>query len=421
MSVAASVDERLDGLLASDPAAMADPFPLWRELRESAPVHRHGAVVLVTSYDEVKLQTRNAVGLSSRYGIDGTLFAANRERLGESQRRAQSEIAEFESLYISRSDGDQHERLRNVAHRAFTPRRIADMEASLERYTEDLLDGIAGQEPVDFRERFAYRLPMLAITDMLGVPADKREAIHGWSGKLARNRGGDDPQAVMAAYEAMGQFRDYVENILVPIRESEPSSDLLSALLEAEHSERLSGNEMTATFVVLLFAGHETTTNLIANGLLMLLRDRTVWQALCEDPSLIPNAVEELLRVVTPVQWLFRVTTRPVTLGDVSLDAGQTVYALLAAANRDPDVFERPDEIDVRRSNARQHLALGFGGHFCLGNALARMEGAAAFDLLTRRFPDIELITEHPLWRGNAQLRSISELPVRLGPDRGAA
>jgi cytochrome P450 len=418
MSVAASVDERLDGLLASDPAAMADPFPLWRELRESAPVHRHGAVVLVTSYDEVKLQTRNAVGLSSRYGIDGTLFAANRERLGESQRRAQSEIAEFESLYISRSDGDQHERLRNVAHRAFTPRRIADMEASLERYTEDLLDGIAGQEPVDFRERFAYRLPMLAITDMLGVPADKREAIHGWSGKLARNRGGDDPQAVMAAYEAMGQFRDYVENILVPIRESEPSSDLLSALLEAEHSERLSGNEMTATFVVLLFAGHETTTNLISIGLRELLENPEQWQRLREDPEIAPVAVEELLRWVSPVQWIGRVSSADQRIGEVDVAKGETVNLVLAAANRDPGRFANGEELDIGRPESRDHLALGFGPHFCLGNALARMEARIALSAIARRFPDVRLAGE-PQWGGNAMLRSMTELPIVAGTDRG--
>jgi cytochrome P450 len=418
MSVAASIDERLDGLLASDPAAMADPFPLWRELRESAPVHRHGAVVLVTSYDEVKLQTRNAVGLSSRYGIDGTLFAANRERLGESQQRAQSEIAEFESLYISRSDGDQHERLRNVAHRAFTPRRIADMEATLERYTEDLLDGIAGQEPVDFRERFAYRLPMLAITDMLGVPAEKREAIHGWSGKLARNRGGDDPQAVMAAYDAMGQFRDYVENILVPIRESEPSSDLLSALLEAEHSERLSGNEMTATFVVLLFAGHETTTNLISIGLRELLENPEQWQRLREHPEIAPVAVEELLRWVSPVQWIGRVSSADQRIGEVDVAKGETVNLVLAAANRDPGRFDNAEELDIERPESRDHLALGFGPHFCLGNALARMEARIALSAIARRFPDVRLAGE-PQWGGNAMLRSMTELPIVAGTDRG--
>jgi cytochrome P450 len=413
------LDDALDGLLASRPDAIADPYPVWNHVREQDPVHRHGPVVLVTRYDDVKRVIRDGESFSNLARKTGSRVDALRSGLNELQAQAWQELSDFESLYLSRSDGEDHERRRRITHQAFTPRRIAELDTITRRYTNEMLD-TAPRPETDIMDALAYRLPLMVICDMLGVPPDDRERIHDWSNALGSNRGGDSPEVLMRAHTAMLEFRAYVNGLLERLRH-ERGTDLLSALIGAEDEERLNQDELAAMFVVLLFAGHETTTNLIANGLLMLLRDRTVWQALCEDPSLIPNAVEELLRVVTPVQWLFRVTTRPVTLGDVSLDAGQTVYALLAAANRDPDVFERPDEIDVRRSNARQHLALGFGGHFCLGNALARMEGAAAFDLLTRRFPDIELITEHPLWRGNAQLRSISELPVRLGPDRGAA
>jgi cytochrome P450 len=414
-----TLDAGLDAILASRPEAMGDPFPIWRELRETAPVHRHGAMVLISSYEEVKKRTRNTTDLSNRYSIEGNLFAANRERLEPEQQQALLEIAEFESRYLSRSDGEQHERLRNVSHRAFTPRRIAAMETALEVYAEDLLDGLPADEPIDFRERFAYRLPMLAITEMLGVPEDRRETIHLWSNKLARNRGGDQPDAVMAAHEAMCDFRDYVEQTVVPARRKDPGTDLVSALLEAEGSERLTGREMTATFVVLLFAGHETTTNLIAIGLRELLRDGEQWQRLLDDPSLIPGAVEELLRWVSPVQWISRISTADQEIGGVELERGDAVQLVLAAANRDPAVFADPEVLDVGRADAREHLALGFGPHFCLGNALARLEAKLALEALVRRYPDIRLAGDPEAWTGNAMLRTITDLPVEMGKDRG--
>jgi len=415
----AELDSGLDAILGSQPEAMSDPFPIWRELRETAPVLRHGGVVLISSYEEVKKWTRNTTDLSNRYSIEGNLFAANRERLAPEQQQALLEIAEFESRYISRSDGEQHERLRNVSHRAFTPRRIVAMEEALKGYAEDLLNGLPADEPIDFRERFAYRLPMLAITEMLGVPPDRREEIHLWSNKLARNRGGDQPDAVMAAHEAMSDFRDYVEQTVVPARREDPGTDLVSALLEAEGSERLTGPEMTSTFVVLLFAGHETTTNLIAIGLRELLRDGEQWQRLLDQPDLIPGAVEELLRWVSPVQWISRISTRDQEIGEVEVQRGDAVQLVLAAANRDPAVFADPETLDVGRADAREHLALGFGPHFCLGNALARLEAKLALEGLVRRYPDIRLAGDPQAWTGNAMLRTITDLPVEMGKDRG--
>jgi cytochrome P450 len=261
----------------------------------------------------------------------------------------------------------------------------------------------------------AYRLPLMIICDMLGVPAHDRERIHEWSGLLGRNRGGDDPQVLMAAHAAMEEFRAYVGELLVPLRK-ERGTDLLSDLLGAEDDEQLSQEELTAMFVVLLFAGHETTTNLIGNGLLMLLEHRDQWERLCAEPQLMGNAVEELLRIISPVQWQFRLTTQPMTLRGVELPAGQTVYAVAASANRDPEVFSEPDVLDVGRENAKAHIALGFGTHFCLGNALARLEGQVVLELLTERYPHIELASSDLHWRGNAMLRGLAELPVHYGP-----
>ena len=418
-STTAHLDERLSRLLSSDPEAMRDPYSLWRELRETSPIHRHGDVVLVSGYDQVREKAREIQRLSSRSGIEGALFAANRARLDEEQQQAQSEVASLESLYVSRSDGEQHERLRKVAHRAFLPRRIADMEASLLGYTQELLDDMPTDRPVDFRDLFAYRLPMLAITDMLGVPPDRRSVIHQWSNRLARNRGGDDPVAVMAAREATRQFREFVENTVVPLRRREPAGDLVSSLLEAEQDERMSPAEMTATFVVLLFAGHETTTNLLSIGLRELLRHPDQWQLLVERPDLATNAVEELLRWVSPVQWISRIATEDLQVAEVDVAQGETVTLVLAGANRDPDRFDNPERLDIERSDARDHLALGSGPHFCLGNALARLEGRIALEALARRFPDLAEAGEPAAWTGHAMLRTLTDLPIELGPDHG--
>jgi cytochrome P450 len=291
------------------------------------------------------------------------------------------------------------------------------MEEMLTEFTEQLLDGLPADETIDFRERFAYRLPMMAISEMLGVHDDRQEAINLWSNRLARNRGGDQPDAVMAAHEAMSEFRNYVENVLVPARRAEPSTDLVSALMEAEGSERLTGEEMTANFVVLLFAGHETTTNLIALGLRELLLDRRQWQRLIDDPTMIPGAIEELLRWVSPVQWISRVAALDQEIAGVDVSRGDAVHLVLGAANRDPAVFADPETLDVGRADAGEHLALGFGPHFCLGNALARLEARIAMEALVRRFPDIDLAGEPESWTGAAMLRTITDLPVVMGAD----
>lgn len=407
--------DQLTAILGSDPAAIADPFPVWDQLRTSAPVHRHGSVVLVSRYDDVKRLQRDGTTLSNRYAIDGTLVAANYARLDEEQVAAAKDIAAFEALYMPRSDGDTHARLRGIAHRAFTPRRVASMRAAVDRYTADLLDELDPQQPQDLRASFAYRLPMMVIADMLGVPEADRETVNRWSNLLARNRGGDDPDAVMAAHEALGEFRRYVEDVIIPERRAHPGTDLVSALMDATEGEQLSDQELTAMFVVLLFAGHETTTNLVSGGLLELARHREQWQRLVDDPSLVPNAVEELLRWTSPVQWVGRVAACETTIGDVGLVKGDSVFLLIAAGNRDPAQFPDGDRLDVTRSNAKSHLSLGFGPHFCLGNSLARMEATSAFTALATRFPDLEVVDLEPAWQGNAMLRTLSSLPVLLG------
>jgi cytochrome P450 len=416
-----SLDDELADIIQSRQAGLADPFPVWQRLLAEDPVHQHGPLVLVASHRHVKQLIRDSSRLSNATMTAGTRAQAIMRSLTDEQREAHLEVSAFESLYLSRSDGDQHRRLRDVAHQAFTPRRIIAMEASVRRYTEQMIAESMGGDVVDLMPRLAYLLPLMVIMDMLGVPEDRRDTIHDWSNRLGRNRGGDDPVALMDAHAAMAEFRHYVEGVVLPERRRHPGTDLVSALMQAHEGERLADQELTAMFVILLFAGHETTTNLIGNGLVELMRHRDQWERLCADPSLIPYAVEELLRWVTPVQWLGRVATESFELDGVRIEAGQTVFPVLAAANRDPEVFADPDRLDVTRGDAKEHLALGFGPHFCIGNALARLEGTVAFTTLATSFPGIELAADDLVWKGNAMLRGLTALPVRLGSDHAPA
>ena len=413
------LDDEVAALLRSEPAAIADPFPVWNRLREEAPAFQSGPVVLVTRYDDVKRVQRDDGYFGHSGRAKGSRADANRARLDASQLHAWDDVTTFENNYLTRSEGEAHERRRRIAQRAFQHKRIAELEEATERYADEMITRCGESDVVDLKDALAYRLPLMIICDMLGVPAADREQIHQWSGTLGRNRGGDDPEVLMAAHGALQEFRAYVSGLLVKVRE-ERGTDLLSNLLGAEDEEQLSEEELAAMFVVLLFAGHETTTNLIANGLVALMDNRDQWDRLCEDPSLAPGAIEELLRYVSPVQWQFRLTHKPVEIAGLEVPGGTTVFPVSAAANRDPRHFDDPETLDITRANAKAHLGLGFGAHFCLGNVLARLEGRIVMEQLSRRFPGIRLAeaSDELGWRGNAMLRGLEELPVRLGGER---
>jgi cytochrome P450 len=420
MTDSSALDERLKRIFASDPVAMAHPEPAWRQLREEAPLHRLGPIVLVSRHAQAREILKDQKRFSSRYFVSGSRAEAIRASLDGEHLNAYDEVGEFESMYMSRSDDEPHDRRRGSAAKVFTPRRMAEMRAGVERYADEMIDAMAGDEVCDIVERLSYRLPLMLICDMLGVPESEREQIHIWSGELGRNRGGDDPEALLVAHRAMHEFRHYVEDILVPLRRQRDGHDLLTALLTAEESTRITPAELTAMFVVLLFAGHETTTNLISIGLLELMRNHDQWERLAADPSLAPGAVEELLRWVAPVQYQWRAAREDLDIDGMEIRRGDTVAAVLAGANRDPEVFADPEQLDITRADVRNHLSLGLGPHFCLGNALARMEGAVVFEKLARRFPDMELADDEPGWRGSSMMRGPSEVLVRLGGERPA-
>ena len=409
--------DQLNSLFASNPGELGDPYPVYRELAEAGPVLEWGPFLLITRYADVKPLLRDGVRYSNGFRAQGSFYEDVRSKLAGEYRNAFDEVTAFEALYMSRADGDIHKRLRQIAHRAFTPRRIAELGAATQHYVDDILDSFASEQVSDLMG-LAYWVPLMIIGDLLGVPGDRRESIHEWSGKIGRNRGGTEQIPLMEAHQALRSFRDYVDEVIAAHREAPTVSDLVGALMVAEGGEQLGPDELAAMFVVLLFAGHETTTNLIANGMIALLRQREQWERLCADPSVASSAADELLRHVSPTQFLGRLPVVDVEIAGVKVPAGQTLRPMLVCANRDERMFEEPDRVDITRHNARDHVALGFGPHYCLGASLARLEAQIAFGTLARRYPDIELATDELEWAGNASLRRPARMPVALGTER---
>jgi cytochrome P450 len=415
-SEAVAFDERLVRLFSSDPETMADSIDLWKKLREDAPAHPFSNGYLFSRAQTIKKLINDPRARHGAMG-SGKRAEAIRAALPPHGQIAFDGVTAFEAMYMSRNNGEPHDRLRGIAQRTFTPKRIGQIGEVIEQRTDEYLTALAKEPMPDFM-KFAYRLPLKIIGDLLGIPDEDLDMVHDWSSKLARNRGGTELQPLLEAHEALQHFREYVERQITALRSRPPVEDdinLVGDLLTGNEGESLSDAELTAMFVVLLFAGHETTTNLIATGLFELLRSGQ-WAVLKEQPELLPQAINELVRFVSPVQWLMRAIAEPMEVEGKQLEPGDVALLMIAAASRDPEIFENPDVLDVARPNSQFHLGFGRGGHVCLGSHLAKMEAQSAFTALLRRFPDIQLATEEVRWTGHASLRSLAELPVQLIP-----
>lgn len=313
--------------------------------------------------------------------------------------------------HMLESDPPDHTRLRKLVNKAFTTRRIEALRPRVEQIVAGALDDIAATppgEPVDLIDRYAFPIPVTVICELLGVPFADREDFRRWSAALL-SIGEDD-----AAAEAMAGYLAR----LVETKRVQPAEDMLYALIRASDDEdRLSGHELVSMAFLLLVAGHETTVNLIGNGVLALLRHPDQLAALRADRGLLPGAVEEFLRYDGPINLAtLRATAEPVEVDGVTIPAGEFVMIALSGANRDPARFTEPDELDITRP-AGGHLAFGHGIHYCLGAPLARMEGALAIGGLLDRFPDLRLAgaAETGLrWRDSTLIRGLTELPVQL-------
>lgn len=390
------------------PPNVQDPFPIYRWLRDHDPVHWSDGFNgwVVTRYDDV-LEI-----------FDRTeLFSADRFRRVEprhaSRRPEARAVADVLSDWLVFRDPPDHTRLRALLQRSFTPRRLENSRPRIRAIIEGLLDDVVADGEMDFVRDFAFPLPALVIALLLGVPSRDIELIKLWSDRLAAYLGGaaDGRDNFGEASAGVASLVDYFRRLLGE-KISSPGDDLMSLMLRAEHDgERLSHEEVVSNCVLLLFAGHETTTNLLGNGLFHLLRHPDQMDALVAHPELAPSAVEELLRFDGPVPATMKVVLEDVDWKGASLRRGQLVLPFLSAANRDPRHFDGPDRLDILRTPNR-HLGFAYGIHFCLGAPLARLEARLAFEALLRRLPGLALRDPAPRWKPLIFLRGLESLPL---------
>jgi cytochrome P450 len=417
-----NIDAELARLFGSDPAAMDRPELVYRRLLDDDHLrfHRYESAVLFSHYEDVRALKANSLEWIGASGVarDSRHATAYAERLSADDRVALQAVADFENLFLSRTGSrERWERLRRISHRAFTPRRVQEMHDEIVSYLDELLAPLAAEGECDLAE-LCYRLPLMVIASILGIDPSDHARVHEWTGRIARSTWRDParPERLHESLAAIEEFRAYVDEIVERHRRDPDSvSDLVAALLDAEADEQAMPAELTALFVNFLFAGHETTSNLFSIGLAELLRHRDQYDLLAGDPSLAPRATEELLRFVSPAQFAPADIRADFELGGFRVEKGETVMIMSAAANRDQRVFSDPDRLDLRRENAKEHLAFGFGPRYCLGQALARLEAHVFFSTVPARFPGMELATKSLSWHGVAALRRLEHLPVRLG------
>lgn len=399
--------------VALAPEFREDPYPYYAALRELEPVHRtpFGVYILTRHADAA------AVVRDPRLSND----EANSE-LAQAMRATREDptvVDQFDSVVMLFLDPPDHTRLRSLVTQAFTPRVVEGLRPRVEALVDELLDEVEAHDngSMDVVADLAYPLPVVVICELLGVPPSDHETFAGWSRELSASI---DPRPLRTVDQearigiAAQSFLEYMVT-LVEERRRAPRDDLISALIAVEESgDRLSMEELLGTALFLLIAGHETTVNLIGNGTLALLRNPDQLARLRADSDLDKPAVEELLRYDSPVQLTQRITLDDYEVGGVTIPKGQNLVPLLGAANRDPAAFPEPDRLDLGRGDHR-HLAFGGGAHFCLGAALARLEGAVALGRLARRFGEIELAGD-PVRRSTFTLRGLERLPVRVRP-----
>jgi len=400
------------------PEFLADPYPVYAMLRAAQPVLRmplpgtETGGCVVTRYEDVQQVVRDA-----RFSVDrrrSEFMQRNRDALPPALAQALlGEQGGLRSMLIT--DPPDHTRVRGLVNKAFTPRHVARLREHIQAICDELLDAVEGSGRMDVMADLATQLPAIVIAELLGVPAGDRLRFKAWSNDLISLLGNPDPTGAMERFErGLDGLLSYLRGIIAERRRA-PRDDLISGMIAAQEArDALTDGELLATSNLLLVAGHETTTNLIGNGLLALLRHPDQLARLRADPDLVPTAVEEMLRWDSPVQATVRVTTAEVALDGQTIPAGALVVAMIGAANRDPAVFADAERFDVGRADNR-HLSFGFGPHFCLGAPLARLEGEVVFRTLLARYPGIRLAAEDVRHRPNFALRGLLALPVELG------
>jgi cytochrome P450 len=392
-----------------DPTHRADPYPVYRQLRESGPILMpESNLVVFAGFDDCDEVLRHPASCSDRLKSTVTQRAV----------AAGQEARPFGTPGFLFLDPPDHTRLRKLVSKAFSPKVVRALESDIAGLVDGLLDKVAAAGHMEVIADLAYPLPVAVICRLLGVPIED-EAQFSWASALLA-QGLDpfiaftgQPQGIEERMKAGLWLRGYLRDLLRQ-RRADPGEDLMSGLIAVEEAgDQLTEEEIVATCNLLLIAGHETTVNLIANGVLAMLRHPEHWSALSQDADRASAIVEETLRWDPPVQLVGRIAGEDMSIGEVRIPKGDSMMLLLAAAHRDPAVTERPDEFDPTRDSIR-HLAFGLGPHFCLGAPLARLEAAVALSAVTQRFPDARFIPDPPVYKPNVTLRGMAGLDVAV-------
>ncbi len=391
-----------------DPRTITDPYPRYHQLRSEDPVRWNPGINawVLTRYADINAALRDDRLSAERISALTGLIP---ETGGEPAKK-------FESAFLKMmlfSDPPDHTRLRSLANKAFTPRAIERMRSHIQGIVDVLLDDVQRHGRMDVIADLAYPLPAIVISEMLGVEPKDRDKFKKWSDDLAAFLG--NIRTVTETYEnAIKSVTELIEYLreVVAQRRRQPQDDLISALVMAEdEGDTFTEEELYSMCVLLIFAGHETTTNLIGNGILALLNNPDQLAKLRHDPSLIEAAIEEIIRYDGPVQSTARTALEPLEIGGKHIAKGDRISLTLGAANRDPAQFTDPDRMDITRPDIR-HVGFGFGIHFCLGSALARMESRLAIGTVVERMPELNLESTNLVWRDNPVLRGLISLPV---------
>jgi cytochrome P450 len=407
------LEEVLEG-----PSFYANPYAAFARLRREAPVywHRASRIWLITRYDDVETVFRSPQ-LFSSYGFQNAYFDNLRPEL-----RAAAPTLELRGRTptLITSDPPAHTRVRRLLQVAFVPKTIENLRPRVQAVVQDLLDAVYNDDLIDFVSALAYPLPAMMIADIMGVPRTDRDLFKQVARDVVLFMARNNPNAELtvefarASDQSLARFRDYLR-LLIADRRREPRDDVVSTLVQADFDgDRLGEEELLANLVLFLIAGHETTTNLIANGIFLFARHPEQVQLLQDRREALTPAIDEILRYESPVQRLRRVVSENVELGGAVLRKGQPAEVVVGSANRDESKWQEPDVFDIMRTPF-PHLAFGKGIHFCIGAALARLEGTIALNEVLNRFPGLELpLGWEPTWATTTNLRTLKSLPIKV-------
>ena len=399
-----------------DPQTIQNPVPVLRRLQDEDPVHWSDVLRgwVITRYDDVRAVQINR-------GMSANRLMPFYESLPDTQQRRIAELIRYVNTWVAFKDPPEHSRLRKLMGLVFTMREVESLRPVIEDSVAQLLDRLEGQREFDFISDFAFPMPATVIMAMLGLPLSDMDDVRDWSNKMQLFIGGatTSPEKYSLAQEGAVKMSEYFRDV-IRAREHSPGSDMISKLLAIrDEQEMLTEDEVIGTCMLFLFGGHETTTNMLGNGVRALIRFSDARERLVREPQLLPSALEEMLRYDGPTGALVRVVRRDHEFHGRQLKAGDRVFVMVNAANFDPRRFDEPDEFDITR-DPNPHLTFNVGPHYCLGAPLARLEGQIAIAEVIRRFPGLELAVPAVQYMDTLVMRGVRSMPVRVAPATSA-